>query len=201
MENILKGISRDFDILPCNDKKTIELSANIRYRVYCQEKSFESLNKTEMEFDEFDEGARHFIVYNKISKSEVATFRIIVSDTLPVDRSLSLYGVEKPIGSFEISRFAILSEYRAQKNKLAIGLFYAGLYSSWVLGGKNLVGEIEKRMAFSIKKSGIFCKKITPFFEHNGQRAVYFTDIESVLFKEDLKVSIDVIKSLVNFYD
>jgi len=183
MKNIFKELEKKYVIKLCNSKELIEKAKEIRYKVYCEEKSYENINENKKETDDLDEHSEHFIAFDKKTNQAVATFRMICTETLPSETKLNLYSIDKKIGkSIELSRFAALPEARGQSSsRLAVGLFLASAYASWILKAKHVYVEMERALAISAKRTGISSTKLTPFFEHNGQRAIYLMSTESVI--------------------
>jgi N-acyl-L-homoserine lactone synthetase len=185
MKNTFEKISDKFYIKFCDDEVSTNDSMKIRYLVYCEEKSFEPLNDLGIEIDKYDSSSCHFVAYEQESKKAVATFRLITSSQLPVDNSLKKFSIDKVIGkSFEVSRIAILHDMRGKNSgMLSIGLFYSAIYASWLLGARTIYIEVENSLAKSVNRAGIELTKISPFFNHNGQRAIFTVDVNNSLFR------------------
>lgn len=180
MKELFQQIEHKYYIIVCDNKALIETAQAIRHKVYCEEKSYEKITDSKRETDLFDSKSIHFIAFNRKSGKAVATFRVICANILPAEIKMQSFNREKMNGkSIEISRLALLPEERSQsRSRLAVGLFFATLYSSWLLGAENIYMTMERSLAISIKKTGVSPIRITPFYEHNGQRAIYIITIK-----------------------
>jgi len=183
MEQIFKKISKNYCIQLCSDRGLIKSCMEIRYIVFCEEKGFEPTNNVGLETDFFDTCSVHFLVTDRQKNENIATFRVIISDVLPVDSILERYGIEKfNHRCVEISRIAILNKYRGRaSDNLSKGLFHASFYAAFILNAETIYIEVESILFYGIKSAGIHVEQLSPYFEHNGKRAIFNIDVNKVL--------------------
>lgn len=194
MKERFRKINSDFYIQLCDSELLIKKCMKIRYRVYCEEKNFEQLNNKKIETDQFDSKSFHFIVTDRETEKDIATFRIVYSDILPVDFYMKKFNKNKAGKSVEASRFTIIKEYRGEKSgELLIGMMHSIIYKAFLMDCEYIYMEVEKRLAKFVNGCNIPLSRATPYFKHNGQRAVHFLNMKEVLksnFKDKSKKEI-----------
>lgn len=107
-----------FDVYIADNDEAKQIHYNIRYQVYCEEMGFEeSTNSAEVEMDEWDEQAVHFIVKNKLSGHFVGAMRLILPNLgyLPIETHCRLHNNVSHSDfhkAVEISRLCVVKEVR-----------------------------------------------------------------------------------------
>ncbi len=184
LRNIILSASSEYFVIKCEDEKSIKRCKSLRHEIYCLEKGWEPTNTQMIEADQYDECSLHFLVLSRQNQTPIATFRLIISDNLPLLAYLpkgSIFNPQKvPKKSVcEISRFSVSQKYRGE-SLLTILMLLVGYESAKA----NLTGAfmvIEKRLAINIHRKNIHCNKISEEFLLNGKRAIYFCSTVDML--------------------
>jgi N-acyl-L-homoserine lactone synthetase len=184
LENVIDLASSEYFVIKCDDKKSIERCKLLRHEIYCLEKDWEPINTKMIETDDYDEYSLHFLVFSRKSQKAIATFRMIISESLPLLAHMpddSIFNPKKvPNKSVcEISRFSVIQNHRGEI-LLTILMMLVGYESAKA----NLIGAfmvIEKSLAVNIKRNKIHCKQVSDEFQHNGKRAIYFCSTADML--------------------
>lgn len=181
---MVKSMSESYKFTACSSQELINKSKALRHLIYCEEKMWEPSKTTLMESDEYDDVSIHYIVSCRKTKRDVATFRLIISNNLPITKYISvgniLHPKEMPLNSVcEISRFSILKEYRG--SELLKMLFLLAGYETAKNGLLGAYMSIENKLAIRLKRCKITCQKITDDFLLNGSRAIYYCSTAEVI--------------------
>ena len=108
-----------FEVFLADTPESKEIHYSIRYQVYCEEMGFENKSDfpMEMEFDEYDHFAEHFIVRHKESGDWIAAMRLVISGEkgLPMEKHCVLH--EQIDNNYfrkaaELSRLCVLGKVR-----------------------------------------------------------------------------------------
>ncbi|HRQ60694.1 MAG TPA: PEP-CTERM/exosortase system-associated acyltransferase [Alphaproteobacteria bacterium] len=121
MRSFSSAYARTFEVVKADSPELKRRVYNLRYRVYCEENGFEKPADTEMEFDEFDKRATHFLLIHKASGQDAGTVRLVpcapdaLLQSFPIQQHCDHPFLEIPerlchIG--EISRFCMAPEFR-----------------------------------------------------------------------------------------
>lgn len=174
---LLNGVTTEYEITRCNTVDLINQSKKLRHKIYCEEKGWEPKNSQCIEQDAYDDKAIHYLISYRKSQIYIGTFRLIITQDLPLTKFMSPTNIFHPKNCpnnsvCEISRFSILKQYR--NTELIKGLFLLIGYESV---SNNLMGAfmvMEKSLAVQLRRSKINCQQVTDSFMLNGSRAIYF---------------------------
>lgn len=174
---LMRHVSENYIILLCDTEQLILKSKELRHFVYCNEKGWEPTNILKIEEDEFDEGSIHYLVVCRLTSTYIGTFRLIVSQSLPLNAYMPedniFHPKRAPVNSVcEVSRFSILKQYRSVE--LLHALFLLVGYESSKKGFVGAFMVMEKSLAVRLRRNKINCRQITKSFMLNGARAIYF---------------------------
>lgn len=111
---------KHFEVVLADTPESKNINYAIRYHVYCEEMGFENKEDfpLQMEFDDNDEQAVHFIVRDKLSGHWVGAMRLIykINDALlPIEQSCKInekIGNSDLCGTVELSRLCLIKEVR-----------------------------------------------------------------------------------------
>lgn len=111
-----------FEVFLADTEESKKIHYKIRYQVYCEEMGFENKEDfpDEMEFDDDDVRATHFLVRNKITNKWVGAMRLINkgNELLPIEQSCNIN--EKINTNFfetvEMSRLCLIKDVRRGKD-------------------------------------------------------------------------------------
>lgn len=183
ISDIISKVSSSYLFVQCNSELLINKCLSIRHKVYCSEKNWEQETANKIEEDFFDASSIHYLVIDKVSGTDVGTFRII-KGCLPLsDFMVSkhiLHPDNFPVNSVcELSRLSMLESHRGGALSTVLMLF-AG-YETARSGKVGCYAVMENRLANMLIKIGISVHKITNDFQKNGKRAVYFSSSADIL--------------------
>jgi N-acyl-L-homoserine lactone synthetase len=114
----------------CETPEQIRMAQALRYEVYCVEKGWIELSSCddELEADEYDELAIHFLVLDDDSDAALGTSRLLLGSCqpLPAAKFLDLEALGlRPEQTCEVSRLASLRTSRAQNFEVFLLLMHA----------------------------------------------------------------------------
>lgn len=206
-DHILYYYCNIFKLLRAETSVLLQKSFEIRHSVYCQELGWEPLNEAEQEKDSYDDNAEHILLLHRPSKNFIGCVRgILVNPSaarllFPFENHLEdilakglidpRYFKRQTIS--EISRLAILGNIRHNKGNLHIELengaehlmavfLYLGIAAICHLKKiPHLFGIMEPKLARHIKLCGGELKQVSDVFEHRGQRAVFYINLNTLL--------------------
>lgn len=121
LRSFSSAYKRTFDVLRADTPELKKRVYELRYRIYCEENGFEDPADHEMEFDEFDKRAVHFLLVHKPSGHDAGTVRLVMpsEDSLlqsfPIQKHCDHPFLEIPERLYhigEISRFCMAPEFR-----------------------------------------------------------------------------------------
>lgn len=151
---------------------------SIRYEVYCLECGFEdSLRfKSEIEFDEYDLSAIHFIAFD--DTNAIGTVRMVFSsEGFPLEKHCKIEHIKLPYQELaEISRLAVLKQYR--NSEIYLGLWRAVYQESKRLEIFYWYVFMEKKLFRLLRKYGIIFEQIGKGVDYNGLRIPFFAKID-----------------------
>jgi N-acyl amino acid synthase of PEP-CTERM/exosortase system len=113
-----------FEVFLADTPESRQIHYNLRYQVYCEEMGFEDKTQypDEMEYDEWDDKAVHFLVRHKLSGHWLGGLRLVFNENgpLPFERhSTSHQHISSPQRkiSVEMSRLCVIKEARRFSSK------------------------------------------------------------------------------------
>lgn len=177
LQKLLRDVSLNYKIIRCDTEHLVRQSKELRHFIYCSEKGWEPENTLRIEEDIFDELSIHYLVLFRESKQFIGTFRLIVSNDLPLNKYMPSDNIfhpkNAPIDSVcEVSRFSIIKSYRGLA--LLHALFLLVGYESSKKGFVGAYMVMERGLAIQLRRNKINCRQITKRFLLNGNRAIYF---------------------------
>lgn len=137
-----------FEVFLADTPESKEIHYSIRYQVYCEEMGFENKHDfpMEMEFDDYDQSAEHFIVRHKESGDWVAAMRLVISSEngLPMESHCVLHEeIDKSHfrKSVELSRLCVLGKVRKSFGENSLGKNFRRINQSIIWGILNAASE------------------------------------------------------------
>ena len=161
----------------------------LRYKVYCQEKKFESEGayESQYEMDEYDDYSIHFIA--KVNEDIIGTARLILNNPIgfPVEKNCKLdMSIDKKRSeqTAEISRFAIskqmINSAGYSRSGLMIGLISELYKESKILGIECFHAAMGKGLQRLLTNCGIMFIQNGPVVDYHGPRAPYITWMKNI---------------------
>lgn len=157
----------------CDNDELREVNFSLRYKVFCEEKGFEEINKEKRESDLYDEDALIYLFRDAISGEYVGCFRYLaklspaISNASYVDKNLtpSATLIDK-----EISRFLLLKPYRSANTLLQA----FELISNFLCEiNEHAYALVDRRLGASLIRAGYNVKLSSSPVFHRGERSVY----------------------------
>jgi N-acyl amino acid synthase of PEP-CTERM/exosortase system len=114
-----------YEVVLADTPESKEIHFNLRYRVFCLEKKFEDETKFshEMEKDQYDERAVHFLVRDRLKREWIGAARLIIGklDTLPISKVAEIddLRIENSTIVAEFSRLLVLQKFRRSHANVA----------------------------------------------------------------------------------
>ena len=203
---------RHFSVILADAEAERERVFDLRFRVFCEELGFAMKNRNGLESDDYDNSSLHCLIHHNPSHTDVGCVRLVLPGErgggLPfekfglryVDRTLLDWRKLDPTRCCEISRLAVLDEFRrplkvfdATANANNVSAFVErrqtprrmppvalALYQAMVALTLHhqfehtfMVGE--PRLQRHLASYNITMHQISPTFEYFGQRAVFVT--------------------------
>lgn len=200
----------NYEVLLANTEESKNIHYKLRYQVYCDEMRFEDKNKfpDQLESDEWDREAIHFIVRHKFTGKHLGALRLAHGQQLglPLEKHSSLYSKlnENQYSScLEISRLCVIkearrfnatlkspsdpnsstniNEYRPSNRELMWGMIRAAAVYSCNIGIKQWYILVAPALAITIQKSGFNMIQIGHSCHLSGERTPYLLDVDQVL--------------------
>jgi N-acyl amino acid synthase of PEP-CTERM/exosortase system len=188
----------------------------VRHAVYCEELGYENTNPDQTEMDEFDARSLHVALRAVATNRIVGCVRLVRSDpaaaerllpfeklcTEAIDRTIVDPAKVDRLGMVEISRLAVLSDYRKRKGDsgspmaiseedmgtrdqprfpyIPVGLYLGLLVAAELHGIEHLFTLTEARLARHLSALGFRIHLIGQAIEHRGKR------VPSVIYRTEL---------------
>lgn len=204
--DLREGFRSRFEVIPAVSDTLVEQVYRVRHRVYCEELRFEAIRPDARECDDYDRHAVHLLLCKAGQGTPVGCARLVRPDPtnpsapLPFERfcaaSLDRSIVDPTLlprsAVGEVSRFAVMSEFRRRKGEarqaapLSEGDFgtdvnsrfpyvlvslYLGLVAiASIQGVETLFMLTEPRLAGHFAKLGVTVRQIGSPIEHRGLR-------------------------------
>jgi len=181
----------DCAVLIADTSDLIEEVFRLRYQVYCLEKGYET-GRDGMEFDRYDDRARHVLLVHRASGQAIGTVRVIPSSHtggvsgLPMS-SVCGPGLLRGLPTWttgEISRFAVSKRRRLSCRAGAmvrLGLMQGTLRLSRAMGLTHWCAIMEPVLLRLLQTNGIYFSPHGPLVEHRGLRQPASLDIDTVV--------------------
>lgn len=184
-----------YEAILADTEESKKIHYNLRYQVYCLEKQYEDEGDCpgQMEADEYDEDAVHFLVREKQTGEWVATVRLVLGSLqeLPMKELVNIDQERINSGDellAEISRFSILNTFRnntgsvkrerIKEPEIMLGMFRAVIeygknngISNWLFLCRRSLKRIMNQCGFSVEVVG-------PKTNHKGTRYPYLVSLE-----------------------
>ena len=178
-----------------NTAESKKIHFNLRYQIYCIEKGFEEAKQfpDELEKDEYDDRAVHFLIKHKADQQWVGTFRLIIDKfhDLPISQHAQIdpfHRVEAQKTVVEFSRLGILRPFQKHSQKIAndsddpdlcivFNAISAGIEYSRKCGTHKIYFLCRPSLSRIIGKMGIRCPQIGDKTLYRGIRYPYKFDL------------------------
>ncbi len=205
-----------FQVVPALNEDLIREAQMIRHDVYSSELGWEPISADGLEKDSHDPHALHCLLKAVRSNHYIGCVRLVLPDlslTLPLqqvcagklDEGYPDAAAMARGEVAEVSRLAIISDYRRRKNEqgrpmglaeedyklrgrrrfpyIPVGLYIGMLHVASYHGIKTLYILTEPMLASHFSRLGGNLKPIGAAIEHRGKRRPYVMDVERVLKK------------------
>jgi N-acyl amino acid synthase of PEP-CTERM/exosortase system len=206
-----------FEVVPALTEDLIKESQKIRYEVYCKELGWEPENKDGLEKDSYDTHSLHCLLKNVKTGKFIGCIRLVLPShdeqvaMLPFQKVCATglnTGHPNPVElandtTAEVSRLAIVSEYRRRKNEqgvpvainnsdygcderrkfpyIPVGLYLGMLHMAFVQGIQNLYFLTEPHLARHFSRLGGKLEPVGDGVDHRGLRIPYRMNVREVL--------------------
>lgn len=206
-----------FQVVPALTPDLVREAQMIRHDVYCSELGWEPISPDGLEKDEHDEKAIHCLLKAVRGQRYIGCVRLVLpvaedkNCVLPIQVSCKgkLYEGHPDLEAIsrgevaEVSRLAILSDYRRRKHEkyrpvyldeddyslkgkrrfpyIPVGLYIGMLYLAEYHGIKKLYILTEPLLAVHFSRLGGNLAAVGTAIEHRGKRKPYVMDVEDVL--------------------
>lgn len=201
-----------FEVFLADTEAGKEKHFNLRYKVYCEEKGFEDKHAfpEQMEMDEWDGQATHFIVRLKHTKQWVGAMRLVhkTEKALPIEGHSTIEGMQQNDQDVaEVSRLCLLKQIRNPafeasnddiKDSDKVKLFFSHsrinrsviwglLRAATVYSKQNKIKDwyffTSKALARVVSKSGFIMNRVGAASYHNGERFPFRMRIADLLLQ------------------
>lgn len=192
--NVISAAQRDFVVEIANTTDTILEAQQLRYQVFCAERSIFSIKSEELlETDEYDSNSRHVVIRNRKSGEVVGTVRLVLtcptkqSSSLPMQRycSPAMFHDLPMQSTAEISRFALSKQRRSTNcpsdSLLRLGLMQGILRISSELKLTHWCAVMERSLLRLLQGAGVHFAPVGPMIEVYGLRQPSVAEISTVL--------------------
>lgn len=222
--------------LLANTPEQREQAFRIRYEVYCREFGFERPEEhpDELETDAYDDQSVHCLLVHQPSQRAAGCVRLVLPDPadpqapLPFEKhcldSLDpaiagpLLAKRNAIG--EISRLAVISEFRRRRNEtaspegdpeaagyslveqrhfpfIAVGLYLCAASTGMLTGLEGVFAMMEPRLARHLGRYGIRFTQVGQVIDYHGPRAPFYITRDDLLhgLKPEIGALLDAITS------
>ncbi|WFP50542.1 PEP-CTERM/exosortase system-associated acyltransferase [Methylomonas sp. EFPC3] len=202
-----------FEVFLADTPESKRIHYHLRYQVYCDELGYEDkeLFPQQLEFDDWDQHAVHFIVRHRFTGQWLGALRVVSpqGQTFPFAEK---YEQDQPLAdahhrdSIEISRLCVLREarrfaprsqaavdtdpasnvkylntLRQQSRSIMWGLYRAAVDYSAENGIKHWFILVAPALAYAVKKQGFDMRQVAEPCEHRGLRTPYMLDVDHIL--------------------
>lgn len=181
-----------FEVVLADTASSKAINYKLRYRVFCLEKGYEDPNtfRDQMERDEYDRNAVHFLVRDKEQERWVAAARLVIgtADSLPVTDVARIELPDLPSTQViaEFSRLLIVDGYRNPQQEgmhepeIVLGLFRAAREYSRQVGIKHWVFFCRRGLWRMLANIGLGMEAVGPACTFRGLRIPYRMDMQTV---------------------
>lgn len=180
-----------YEVILADTASSKAINFKLRYRVFCLEKGFENPDhfREQMEQDEHDDNAVHFLVRDKRRDQWVAASRLVIgtADSLPVNEvtKVDLTGLPRETVIAEFSRLLIVDGHRKINGdtdtlpEVILGLIRAAREYSRKRSIDHWIFLCRRSLSRVTKSLGIAMEPIGPPCIFRGVRTPYRLDLKS----------------------
>jgi len=187
-----------YEVVLADTEESKEIHYALRYRVFCLEKEFENAARfvRQMETDQYDSQAIHFLVRERMTNNWIAAARLIISpaESLPIS---AVAEIELPehVGQgvvAEFSRLLILNTFRQVQNQavtepeILLGLIRAARDYCLKRNIKTWVFLCRRSIHRILGNIGIDMQQIGPACVHRGIRVPYLMNLNEAFDRVSL---------------
>lgn len=179
-----------YEVVLADTPESKEIHFNLRYKVFCLEKGFEDASRftSEMEKDQYDDRAIHFLVREPLTNRWIGAARLVIDkvSALPINHiaDIEVPSNEKDAVVAEFSRLLVLDNFRQAQTKLAaepeilLGLIRAARDYCLRQGIKSVLFLCRRSIHRILGNAGVDMLQIGAPCIHRGVRAPYLVDLE-----------------------
>lgn len=181
-----------YDIVLADTEESKDIHFKLRYQVYCLEKGFEEAQKfaDNLEKDEYDEKAAHFLIRCHATQSWIGTFRIVLDKfhRLPLNDHATVQPEHIPTHEqlcAEFSRLAVLRTFQEPKSgaitnvqldcHILMRAINSGVRYAQQAGAAEIAFFCQRSLGKVVDKIGISMQRIGPGSHHRGLRFPFMT--------------------------
>jgi N-acyl-L-homoserine lactone synthetase len=183
------NFDNNFEVFLSDTLEGKKIHYNFRYRVHCVDKEYidKELFPNQMEFDEWDNYAIHFLVRHKVSGQWIGGMRLVneANGRFPFEQwSKSHQKTSYSQLAVEISRLGVIKEYRhlnESTRSLIWGMIRAAAMYSLMVNIDNWYFVVAPSLAQVLVKGGLGLEQIGDTFDYRGLLSPYRVKVEDVL--------------------
>lgn len=180
-----------YEVVLADTEESKEIHYALRYRVFCLEKRFENATRfsRQMEMDQYDSQAVHFLVRDRVTGNWIAAARLIFNsvESLPISAVANIEIPERlnNVVIAEFSRLLILTAFRQSQSQalaepeILLGLIRAAREYSLGRNTENWVFLCRRSINRILGSVGIDMQQIGPACVHRGIRVPYLMDLNA----------------------
>ncbi|WP_026610913.1 PEP-CTERM/exosortase system-associated acyltransferase [Methylocaldum szegediense] len=178
-----------YEVVLADTEDSKEIHYALRYRVFCLEKRFENPTRfgRQMEMDQYDSQAVHFLVKDRVTNNWIAAARLIFNsvESLPISTVANIEIPERlhNVVIAEFSRLLILNSFRHSQRQapaepeILLGLIRAAREYSLSQNTENWVFLCRRAINRILGSVGIAMEQIGPACVYRGIRVPYLMDL------------------------
>lgn len=202
-----------FEVFLADTPESKRIHYNLRYQVYCDELGYEDkeLFPQQLEFDEWDQHAVHFMVRHRFTGQWLGALRVVSPHrhTFPFEEKCEAgqpLAAAEYRNAIEISRLCVLREarrfaprimsqtepdpasnvkylntLRQQSRSIMWGLYRAAVDYSVEQGIEHWFILVAPALAYAVKKQGFEMHQVAEPCEHRGLRTPYRLEVGHIL--------------------
>ncbi|MCD8526070.1 MAG: PEP-CTERM/exosortase system-associated acyltransferase [Alphaproteobacteria bacterium] len=208
LRSFLSAYHKTFEVIKADTPELKARVYNLRYRVYCEEYSYENSaeDEREMEFDEFDSRAIHFLLVHRHSGADAGTVRLILPDpeamlsSFPIQKFCDHPFLEIPerlchVG--EISRFCMAPEFRKRPGD---GLLMSGYADQDSIDGhhEGFLTYVRRKIAYT--PAGLLSAVLEEAMKHELSDCLWMVEAAHVPSLKGIGMPVHILGPRLNYH-
>lgn len=187
----IREVEAEFCVKIVEDEALLQSVYELRYQVYCTERSFLPGEKSGLEYDEYDQRSRHIAMLNRETGELVGTARMVLpsgnrfQQSFPMEHvcDASLLDAFPRESSVEISRFAISKQRRSARSSalMRLGLVQGLVRASSEMGITHWCAVMEPTLLRLLRMTSIYFHSLGPLVDYHGLRQPCFNRLDHLL--------------------